>query len=201
DDVEWLPAGLPQRGQRSERRPDTNFDLLLEPRPPQVLPRHLRVAGIELQRHDAPVRRQRAPHPDRAVAPERAELEHPPRSVDAQQQIQEAALAGGDRDLRQARPRARGEGLVQDRIVPDQHPLGEVVDGLPELLAHALAARLISASGTASPASRPSVTMRRPGWTASRGRPAPGIAVAAPSTSSASSARPQRRAGPPAPPF
>src|SRR5438270_2930078 len=68
---------------------------------------------VDLQRDQTTVRRQRAPHPYRAVAGERSDLENAPRAERTRDQVKKLALRRRDADRRQVGRVERGNVINQ----------------------------------------------------------------------------------------
>jgi hypothetical protein len=98
EEIEGLNALGMELLEALKRRSIQNFDPIGEACALKVAARHRRMARIELQRDQAPVGGQRASEPQAAVAPERADLQDPPRPNHPSQDLQQLALGRADRD-------------------------------------------------------------------------------------------------------
>ena len=98
DQVVRAGPAVGERGQRLQGRSDPDVDHGAEPSPGETGPRHLGVARVHLERVQVPVGGQGARQPDRAVATERPDLQHPPRPHGPRQQLEQCPLQGGHRD-------------------------------------------------------------------------------------------------------
>ena len=78
DQIERAGVLVDQCRQAVRGRPDPDLDAIGDPRASEVAPRHLGIAGVDLQRDEAPVVRERSREPDRAVAAQGADLQHAP---------------------------------------------------------------------------------------------------------------------------
>ena len=131
---------------------DPHLDLAVEAGARDVAARDLGVVLLELEADQAAVVRQRAPHPDGAVAAERADLEDPAGVDRAREQVQKLSLRGRHGDVREA-------GAVPDRCL--EHRVGRLqqsgrvrVDGVPAIVIHGPAVYRRRATQTSSDGQR-----------------------------------------------
>jgi len=114
--------------------PDPDLDEVTEPRRRDVGAGDLRVQRIKLEGHDAAVGGQPPRQPDRAVAAERADLQHSPRVGHAYQQLEHPTLRRRDLDRRQASFNARRHGASKRAVLRYQLALDPVVYCVPPFL-------------------------------------------------------------------
>ena len=134
DHVERCDLCADERLERVRCGADDDFGSLRKSSPREVLTRDQRALGIDLERDQSPVRRQRARKPDRAVAGERADLEDPPRADRTREHLQRAPLCGRDRDRRHLRAFRRRRRAAQGRIFGTKPVLERAIDLEPEWL-------------------------------------------------------------------
>jgi hypothetical protein len=134
DEVEVAEALRFEPGQAVQRGADPNLHPLAQAGAGDVGPSDFRVPFGGLERDEAPLGGKSTGDPDRRVAAERADLHSLSRAGHSRQEVQHFAVRRGDVDRRQPRGLVRGEGRVQEVVLPDHDVSQVVVDGLPATL-------------------------------------------------------------------
>ena len=124
--------------QHIQRLAETNLDAIGKRGALDVYARNVRMRRVGFDGDQAPMARQRAREPDRAVAGQRADLEDPLRAERSRHQVQELPLRGRHAHGRQLRLHRGVGSRLERRIRCDHDAVDVVVDFFPELLTHDL---------------------------------------------------------------